>query len=354
VAASRNTALDVARGLGIGLVFYGHLVEKLHHHGSPPALAQWKWVYAFHMPLFFFLAGVFWRPRTAPPAAWLRGKLRTRLLPVLSFSLIALPLWWLLVGSPAALGPLLRPYLQGQPMLNWVTWFLVCLLMVECWAEGMARVTPLARSDGAAIGATMALLLGIAAIVLQPAVAEATGLSPNAWFVSEGLVALPFYLVGLLCRPWLVGAVRPLRDVAVLGVAAVALFATFDANGGFRREPVVVMAMANHGAWWWFYATALAGIFFAVSCCRLAPLALRPLAPVGRSSLLYLGLAGLSFSFVELPLIRAVGFVPRSHAGLLLYGGLYVAACLALGFPIVQGLRRYAPRAFGLPVRGDR
>lgn len=348
VAASRHTGLDVARGLGIGLVFYGHLVEKLHHHGSAAASVQWKWVYAFHMPLFFFLAGVFWRPRTVGLGPWFAAKLRTRLLPVLTFSLLALPLWWAALDSPEPLWAMLRQYLLGQPLLNWVTWFLVCLLVVECWAEGMARVTPLERGDGAAIGAAMALLVGVAVVVLQPAVSQATGIPINAWFVSEGLVALPFYLAGRLCRPWLVGAVHPLRDATVLLVSGALLFATFGENRDFRREPVVVMAMANHGLWWWFYGTALAGVVFAASLCRLAAKPLRPLASVGRSSLLFLGLSGLSFSFVEMPLIAAVGVVPQSQAAVALYGVVYVAAALVLGTPLVRALRRHAPWAFGL------
>jgi hypothetical protein len=194
----------------------------------------------------------------------------------------------------------------------------------------------------------MALLIGIAAIVQQPVFARATGLPANTWFVSEALVAAPFYLAGRLCCPWLVGAVRPLRDVTILVVSGALLFATFGENGGFRREPVVVMAMANHGAWLWFYGTAASGVVFAVTLCHLAARMLLPLAAVGRLSLLYLGLSGLSFSFIELRLIAAVGVVPQSHLALAVACAAYVAAALALGYPLVRAMQRFAPQLFGM------
>ncbi|MFQ5417611.1 MAG: acyltransferase family protein [Myxococcota bacterium] len=147
----RSLGLDVARGLGIALVFYGHFMEKLAGAGSDPAQLQWKWVYAFHMPLFFFLAGIFWRPRRAGPARWLGGKLRARLLPVASFSALLLPLWFWMLGPSPEWRMLLEAYLYGQPTLDWATWFLVCLLMVECWIALLSALLPLDRRGGLAV-----------------------------------------------------------------------------------------------------------------------------------------------------------------------------------------------------------
>ena len=54
--------LDRAKALGMVLVYYGHFTEQLarNHYGA--ALLQMKFIYSFHMPLFFFVAGIFWKP----------------------------------------------------------------------------------------------------------------------------------------------------------------------------------------------------------------------------------------------------------------------------------------------------
>ncbi|MCD4694754.1 MAG: acyltransferase family protein, partial [Bacteroidales bacterium] len=44
--------IDIAKGIGILLVVYGHC--------QPPPLIE-KFVYAFHMPLFFFISGFLFR-----------------------------------------------------------------------------------------------------------------------------------------------------------------------------------------------------------------------------------------------------------------------------------------------------
>ena len=48
---NRYSHLDVAKGIGIILVFIGHLLS----HDSYIGLT----IYSFHMPLFFIVSGVF-------------------------------------------------------------------------------------------------------------------------------------------------------------------------------------------------------------------------------------------------------------------------------------------------------
>jgi fucose 4-O-acetylase-like acetyltransferase len=50
----RNQTIDVAKGIGILLVVFGHSWIVLHEKGELS-----KIIFSFHMPLFFFLSGVF-------------------------------------------------------------------------------------------------------------------------------------------------------------------------------------------------------------------------------------------------------------------------------------------------------
>ena len=54
---NRIAMIDVARFYAVILVYYGHIVERMMYLGSPGAALQYKFVYSFHMILFFVLAG---------------------------------------------------------------------------------------------------------------------------------------------------------------------------------------------------------------------------------------------------------------------------------------------------------
>lgn len=62
VQSTRLSYIDAARGVGICLVVYGHVVRGLMSAGLIPESALWLrldyFLYTFHMPAFFFLAGI--------------------------------------------------------------------------------------------------------------------------------------------------------------------------------------------------------------------------------------------------------------------------------------------------------
>src|SRR5215510_15100736 len=49
---------DTARLIGIFLVYHGHVVERMMYLGNAAAAHQYKFIYSFHMPLFFVLSGL--------------------------------------------------------------------------------------------------------------------------------------------------------------------------------------------------------------------------------------------------------------------------------------------------------
>ena len=48
----RNSSIDVAKGIAIILVVLGHSIAE-------PTVPLNKFILSFHMPLFFFLSGIF-------------------------------------------------------------------------------------------------------------------------------------------------------------------------------------------------------------------------------------------------------------------------------------------------------
>ncbi len=58
----KNMPLSYARGIAIILVVIGHAIEYLHlgsSNGGLFLMETRKWIYLFHMPLFFFMSGFF-------------------------------------------------------------------------------------------------------------------------------------------------------------------------------------------------------------------------------------------------------------------------------------------------------
>lgn len=102
--AIRVTWVDTAKGYGIILVVFAHAVRGLIASDimtwTPVSRFVDAWIYAFHMPLFFVLSGLFLvRSAERPWGAFVSDKLRTIAYPYFVWSVIT-------VLIKAALGPL--------------------------------------------------------------------------------------------------------------------------------------------------------------------------------------------------------------------------------------------------------
>jgi len=204
---SRYYWVDVVKALGIFFVFYGHVLQRTYRLSTEDVFLQYKLVYAFHMPLFFFVAGFFFKRKD--PSMWTEiGVLfQKRIFPVILFELMALlirPVYsYLKFGAVDFLAiftdfPL---YLQGQPLLNTTTWFLVCLFAAEIWA---VFVLPKIKNilPGLLISIFF-LAVGFSATANVRASELLFGLPKNFWYVHESLVAFGFYALGYSVFGWM-------------------------------------------------------------------------------------------------------------------------------------------------------
>lgn len=132
VAQRRIEWLDIAKAIGIFLVFYGHFVERVYDMGNEVALAQQKLIYAFHMPLFVLLSGFVAKTALPPLRPFLRKQVVSRLLPVLFFSALMMPVEpaWNALFGPSHRGP---TQFRGR--------------YVEDWTELCRRLSPPPRGE---------------------------------------------------------------------------------------------------------------------------------------------------------------------------------------------------------------
>lgn len=129
VKKSRIGWIDIARGIGILLVVYGHALSA----GEMRAL-----IYSFHMPLFFLLSGLVFTYKSAESFhAFLRKNVRNILLPYMVFALLSF-LYWYFTKQPSVDAALFQFgsifYGNGNNNLlqfNNILWFLPCLFVTR-------------------------------------------------------------------------------------------------------------------------------------------------------------------------------------------------------------------------------
>lgn len=346
----RLTWPDTTRALGMFLVFWGHLLETPEAELTALTTAD-RYIYAFHMPLFFLLAGYFFRPTPQRFGELVVSKLKNRVVPVVFFTLLALPLWqhpdWWLINNVDGntVHYHLWRLLRGHPNLNWPCWFLICLMVTELIA---AELIPLLRTRGR--------------ILLAVPVAYATGrfltdLMPESgvnlletrqyvWFVQEAPLALSFYLCGYLLAGYGLPdrlSTRQSLAALLLSAAAFCLLIRLDiASYVFIK---VNMSAREHSHWLYFPLVALSGSFAFILACRLLP-ATRLLHYIGQNSLPLIGCSGLFVHFFNRLLQAHLAPLASGWTLVALYALVAFASLLAC-LPFVGLLNRLVPKLIG-------
>jgi fucose 4-O-acetylase-like acetyltransferase len=253
--SDRNVLFDYAKGIGIILVVYGHVARGVFNAGLPIDAGLYtqvdKLIYSFHMPLFFFLSGLFFLPSLQKRSyfALMRGKVDSILFPYV--------LWSLLQGG-IEYG--LSSYTNGKVGLDEIFalfwqpraqfWFLYTLFGTFAIA-GILYWKNSAAWTGAMLVLSIAIqLYGLAPVDLflfnsfaqyfvffalgvsaAPLVARLDGLRPGVL----ALIALAFIAEQVIYLEQPVGARDVAGNLIGLGLAVSGIAATLAASQGFAR-----------------------------------------------------------------------------------------------------------------------
>jgi fucose 4-O-acetylase-like acetyltransferase len=217
--------VDTARGIGIILVVYGHALRGHVTAGAFDAGwhadAQDAVIYSFHMPLFFFLAGLFARRSLSKGVGvFVREKAVTLVYPYFLWSVVSVALALLAAGavnSPKSFDAILM--LGTTPVYQY--WFLYALAICQV----IALIT---RADWR-ISAVLCLV-------------SALGLGTGGFGMVT--IAVSFYLyfgVGILIAPHM-AQVQPRRDVVAVAalVAVIAFGLTYAVEAMWPSRMIVV------------------------------------------------------------------------------------------------------------------
>jgi acyltransferase len=363
---TRIAWIDMAKALGIFLVFYGHILEVMYRYGGRPfLLPPLQFIYAYHMPLFFVLSGYLYRDKALTFGRFFRYLFLTRLVPFFFFNLLALGalllqqagrggIDWQVVGRGC------RALLWGTPSFNMLTWFLACLFTVELIHFGVGRRLTTQRRLLA--GILCALMIGLPGARWAAQNLADTGNYFNIWYSQEALTAYAFYLMGIWTRQavasWNAPGRRFKGDHVLFWLSLSLMFfvltyLTVDRNQGpFVTDPgLVLMSISSHGSFVWFPITAVTGSLFLIFLSQLVP-TIRTMHYFGQKTLILLGIGGLFFEFFNQPLVAISNAIfPPSPLGTTMQAILLTLLSLAICVPFIHTFETYLPQLVGKPSK---
>lgn len=122
--------VDIAKGLGLVLVFWGHIL----YGGSGIASRINHLIYSFHMPMYFILSGYVLRPDDKSPQEYARLKFTRILLPALLFYIATMPIYFtkILHDGQYSLYDVVMTvfYVRGECAYNDPIWFFISMYTV--------------------------------------------------------------------------------------------------------------------------------------------------------------------------------------------------------------------------------
>jgi len=204
-------APDLAKAMGIFLVVFGHVLRGLMNAGIVQSTAFWlevdKLIYLFHMPLFFFLSGLFFRDtlnRRGYTSMILRN-VTVLLIPLVFWSYLQFGMQYLAAGS-TNISLTLNDVLTAPIPPRQQFWFLWALFKITVLVGALMQFNKSNLFLGALVVVTSILnLMGYGEIGAQ------------TWG-SDIVRNIPYFIIGIM------GGVRVTADYRIGNLAAFFVF----------------------------------------------------------------------------------------------------------------------------------
>ena len=282
---SRIEWLDIAKGIGIILVIIGHIFA------DATMLPLRKFIYSFHMPLFFFLSGFLFSTKDIKIKDFLFKRVKTILIPYFIFALISFLLYvsaYLFIKkiSPGSVvgqdqdilklfyGIFYSKAAPGYMSYNVPIWFLTCIFLVQVIYFILNRII---KNEFIILGITFILsILSFSFFrnIFLP------------WSIDAAFIGIFFFSVGFILKKYKIFEKIPDNKLLLLFISLFLLFITVLISQ-FNNE-VVLMAENKYGNYLLFLLGSFIGTFFII----LISLVIRKsiaLSFMGKNSMTILG-----------------------------------------------------------------
>ena len=361
----RILVIDVARFYAMALVYYGHFIERIMLLKNPVAAAQYRFIYSFHMLLFFVLAGYVAKESDIEFGfgKYLKHRFMSRLLAFLFFTAIFMILPVFFSGDFFNLKlPSVQGYISGListafgiPMFCVPSWFILMLFSVELVHYGVFRFlksSNLRIVIAAVIFYVVGYWFNFKFDIFNPMKGRTIGW--NYLFIHEAITMYAFYLLGVYLRrkKFLMEKVSPKIMVPSLIVSFLIVLFTYKLNNGpfnFNYFNSVVIIFSSHGSFLWFPITAVVGSFFILFLAKITP-SQKTIVLLGQNTLILMCLNGIFYHFFN-PRVAKWVVDNLSGSALTIFGVgcLMTVASLAFCIPLILVFNKFVPQLVGKP-----
>jgi acyltransferase len=366
VAETKRIGLiDVARFYAMALVFYGHFIERIMMLKNPAAATQYKFIYSFHMMLFFVLAGYVVRENYIEFSfgKYLKHRFMSRLLPFLFFTAIFMVLPVFFSGDFFRLKlPSVQGYIRGlistafgMPMFCIPSWFILMIFSVELVHYGAFRFLKSSNLKiliGAVVFYVVGYWLNLKFDIVNPMKGRLIGW--NYLFIHEAITMYAFYLMGIYLRrkKFLMDKVSPKSVIPGVIITFLIVLFTYNLNNGpfnFNYFNSVVIVFSSHGSFIWFPITAVVGSFFILFLAKITP-SQKTILLIGQNTLLLMCLNGIFYHYINFRVAKwVVTNLSGSFLTILGVGCVMTVASLAVCIPLIYLFNKFVPQLVGKP-----
>ena len=243
--------VDIFKGIGITFVVIAHILTS----GS-------KYIFWFHMPLFFFISGFLYKPEGAI-GKFFKKKVYHLLIPYFSFLfLLSIPDYIVLFNSNAKLRDFfsftIKQVYGGRDIYGWfdVFWFVTCLFLTQQVFHLISRLSINKKS----LIPLIILCLFMYATLCQyfPKLRL-----PLFWGVNIVPMAILFFYIGQALGEEIFNK----KAILALSIVLLLLFIVLDIQGIINHE--LKMKWESYGIPILNIVLALSGIIFVFHCAKL-------------------------------------------------------------------------------------
>lgn len=331
--------LDNLRAVAIFFVVLGHTVGL--------SVTVEKLIFSFHMPIFFWISGLFAKEsiRDETFKGFILKRWRKRLIPYASFSVISYVAWFFLFrhfGSQAEMNiSPLRPvigFFYGNGINDWlvtntVLWFFLCLFVSEIFFYFIIKVPSMFWMVLVLVAFSVG---GYLDVYFNP---------PDGfrlpWNIDIALTAVVFYGAGYLSKGYVLGDKKssPWRWL-VMGLSLI-FYVAFSL---FNRKVALVAGV--YGNYAFFYLAAFAGICFWMELSYVIPPS-KLLSKIGQNTLTIFSLHLLVFPFITAVLVYGFKMPSKLKFESASLSVAYAVISILVLLPVSDFINRYLPFILG-------
>lgn len=331
----RDKSIDIAKGIGIFLMVMGHTTS------NKIAL---QWIYSFHIPLFFFLSGIF-HSQGKNYKEFFGKKVKTLLVPYFFFSII-LFLFFLIVSKNIGfsagenlsvkenfIGIFLGNEKKGISDISWggQLWFLPALFLIENIYYFFYKFKVKTR-----------IMLAICCLILNTILIKFININiPWSWLTV--LVAINFYTCGQLLKEQILNKDK-LKNIYLI------IFFILNLVTGYSNSKIDMYSNA-YGNIFLFLISSCSGIIFLIFFIKNFIKKSKIFEYIGKNSLVVLAFHRRVQTFTKVLFVYLLQ--KEMPKGNIIFDLLYSCWEILLCIPAIIILSKYFPYFIGKKKRID-